>query len=158
MGYDKLQPIVVGAAVILLLVACGTPQPTLTPTPPPPTPTLTSTSCAGRKCTSVRRPAAQDEQPLWVIRADQLIPERTAFSARTAERIRGELLKLNIEVSKRTIQKYMPKVRRQSGQTWATFLKNHAGDIWACDFAKCCSHCTSYRPDLVSQSLTSLWI
>ena len=43
-----------------------------------------------------------------------------------AERIRGELLKLDIEVSKRTIQKYMPKVRRQSGQTWATFLKNHA--------------------------------
>jgi putative transposase len=52
-----------------------------------------------------------------------------------AERIRGELLKLNIEVSKRTIQKYMPKVRRRSGQTWATFLKGHAGDIWACDFA-----------------------
>ena len=52
-----------------------------------------------------------------------------------AERIRGELLKLDIEVSKRSIQKYMPKVRRQPGQTWATFLKNHAGDIWACDFA-----------------------
>ncbi len=51
-----------------------------------------------------------------------------------AERIRGELLKLNIKVSKRTIQKYMPKVRQQSGQTWATFLKNHGGDIWACDF------------------------
>ena len=51
-----------------------------------------------------------------------------------AERIRGELLKLDIEVSKRTIQKYMAKVRRQSGQTWATFLKNHASDIWACDF------------------------
>jgi putative transposase len=52
-----------------------------------------------------------------------------------AERIRGELLKLDIEVSKRTIQKYMSKVRRESGQTWATFLKNHASDIWACDFA-----------------------
>ena len=53
-----------------------------------------------------------------------------------AERIRGELLKLGIEVSKRTIQKYMPKERgsRSSGQTWATFLKNQAGDIWACDF------------------------
>jgi transposase InsO family protein len=51
-----------------------------------------------------------------------------------AERIRGELLKLGIQVSKRTIQKYMPTVRRQSDQTWATFLKNHAGDIWACDF------------------------
>jgi transposase InsO family protein len=51
-----------------------------------------------------------------------------------AERIRGELLKLGVRVSKRTIQKYMPKVRRNSSQTWATFLKNHAGDIWACDF------------------------
>ncbi len=51
-----------------------------------------------------------------------------------AEHIRGELLKLNIKVSKRTIQKYMPKVRRQSGQTWTTFLKNHIADIWACDF------------------------
>jgi hypothetical protein len=44
------------------------------------------------------------------------------------------LLKLGIQVSKRTIQKYIAKVRRASGQTWATFLKNQAGDIWACDF------------------------
>lgn len=51
-----------------------------------------------------------------------------------AERIRGELLKLDIRVSKRTVQRYMPKQRRQSGQTWMTFLRNHAGDIWACDF------------------------
>jgi transposase InsO family protein len=51
-----------------------------------------------------------------------------------AERIRGELLKLGIKVSKRTIQRYMPKRHRKSGHTWATFLKNHAGDIWACDF------------------------
>jgi hypothetical protein len=51
-----------------------------------------------------------------------------------AERIRGELLKLGIEVSKRTIQKYMAKVRQASGQNWATFLKNHAEDIWVCDF------------------------
>ena len=52
-----------------------------------------------------------------------------------AERIRGELLKLGIKVSKRTVQRYLPKQRRQSGQTWATFLKNHAGEIWPCDFA-----------------------
>ena len=53
-----------------------------------------------------------------------------------AERIRGELLKLGIHVSKRTIQKYMRQVRtpRQRGQTWATFLHNHAQNIWACDF------------------------
>jgi hypothetical protein len=49
-----------------------------------------------------------------------------------AERIRGELLKLGIEVSKRTIQKYMPKEEksRSSSQTWATFLKDHAH--WRC--------------------------
>jgi len=53
-----------------------------------------------------------------------------------AERIRGELLKLDIRVCKRTIQKYMKYVRlpRPRGQKWATFLHNHAADIWACDF------------------------
>ena len=53
-----------------------------------------------------------------------------------AERIRGELLKLGIRVCKRTIQKYMRTVRSQQprGQAWATFLHNHAGQIWACDF------------------------
>jgi len=52
------------------------------------------------------------------------------------ERIRGELLKLGIEVSKRSIQKYMPKERRScsSSPIWATFLKNQAGAMWACDF------------------------
>ena len=54
-----------------------------------------------------------------------------------AERIRGELLKLGIKVSKRTIQKYMRGVRtRGGGQTWATFLKNHAESTWACDFVQ----------------------
>ncbi len=53
-----------------------------------------------------------------------------------AERIRGELLKLGVRVSKRTIQKYLREAPppRRAGQTWATFLSNHVGDIWACDF------------------------
>ena len=54
-----------------------------------------------------------------------------------AERIRGELLKLGLQqVSKSTIQKYMREVResRSSQQTWLTFLRNHASEIWACDF------------------------
>ncbi len=53
-----------------------------------------------------------------------------------AERIRGELLKLGIRVCKRTIQKYMRTVRTHQprGQKWATFVHNHAADIWACDF------------------------
>jgi len=53
-----------------------------------------------------------------------------------AERIRGELLKLGIKVSKRTIQKYMRGVRgrRGGGQSWATFVNNHAERMWACGF------------------------
>ncbi len=53
-----------------------------------------------------------------------------------AERIRGELLKLDIRVAKSTIQKYLREVRppRHAGQSWSTFLRNHAGATWACDF------------------------
>jgi hypothetical protein len=53
-----------------------------------------------------------------------------------AERIRGELLKLGIHVSKRTIQKYMRQVRatRPRGQTWRTFIHAQAQQIWPCDF------------------------
>ena len=47
-----------------------------------------------------------------------------------AERIQGELQKLGIRVSKRTVQRYMRQARRKlpsraSSQTWSTFLKNH---------------------------------
>src|SRR5687767_8464932 len=53
-----------------------------------------------------------------------------------AERIRGELRKLDIRVAKWTVQKYLRAARppRGAGQRWATFLRNHAPDIWACDF------------------------
>jgi len=53
-----------------------------------------------------------------------------------AERMRGELLKLGIRLSKRTIQRYLRRFRppRKSGQTSATFVENHAHQMWACDF------------------------
>jgi putative transposase len=53
-----------------------------------------------------------------------------------AKRICGELGKLGIRVAKGTIQTYRRGHRapRPRGQTWATFLRNHAPDIWACDF------------------------
>ena len=53
-----------------------------------------------------------------------------------AERIRGELGKLGIRVAKRTIQTDVRGATspRPRGQTWAAFLRNHAGAIWACDF------------------------
>src|SRR4051812_30789205 len=48
-----------------------------------------------------------------------------------AERIRGELLKLDIRVAKWTVQKYMrdARPRQRAGQSWATFMRNHAGEI-----------------------------
>ncbi len=53
-----------------------------------------------------------------------------------AERIRGELGKVGIRAAKRTIQTYLRSRRapRPRGQTWATFLRNHAPETWACDF------------------------
>ena len=52
-----------------------------------------------------------------------------------AKKIHGELLKLDIVIHKRTIQKYIKQVRKKpGGQNWATFLKNHSHHIWACDF------------------------
>jgi putative transposase len=53
-----------------------------------------------------------------------------------AERIRGELLKVGVQVAKRTIQKYIRAARSRppSEQSWSTFLKTHGQDIWACDF------------------------
>src|SRR2546421_9379999 len=49
---------------------------------------------------------------------------------------RFDMLTPIFEEVKRTIQKYMKQVRpkRALGQTWKTFLRNHAADIWACDF------------------------
>jgi transposase InsO family protein len=53
-------------------------------------------------------------------------------------RIANELLiKLGIRVSPRTVGKYMPKRppgQPRGDQRWATFLKNHARVILACDF------------------------
>ncbi len=65
----------------------------------------------------IRRMAG--ENPLWGV-----------------ERIRGELGKLGLKVAKRTIQTYLRDAHdpRPRGQTWATFLHNHAEGIWACDF------------------------
>jgi putative transposase len=67
----------------------------------------------------IRRMAA--ENPLW-----------------GEERIANELLvKLGIRVSSRTVGKYMPKRppgQPRGDQRWATFLKNHAKAILACDF------------------------
>ena len=76
----------------------------------------------------------------------QVAPETVAAIQRLAaenrlwgaERIRGELLKVGIRVGKRTVQRHMRAARPPrpggGGQTWATFLRNHAHETWACDF------------------------
>jgi putative transposase len=51
-----------------------------------------------------------------------------------AERIRGELLKLGIVVSRRSVQRYRGRCpARPPSQTWRTFLRNHRPSIWAAD-------------------------
>ena len=54
------------------------------------------------------------------------------------ERIANELLlKLGIQISPRTIHKYIPKRppgRARGDQRWSTFVANHAKAIVACDF------------------------
>ena len=51
-----------------------------------------------------------------------------------APHIHGELLKLGIEVSERTVSRILQTVKRPPSQTWKTFLKNHMGAIVAADF------------------------
>jgi putative transposase len=51
-----------------------------------------------------------------------------------SERSRGELLKLGLVVSKRSIQRYRRRgPAHPSSQTWRTFLANHARHLWAAD-------------------------
>src|SRR6266581_6444216 len=50
------------------------------------------------------------------------------------ERIRGELLKLAIVVSNRSIRRYRWRgPKRETSQTWKTFLRNQIKGIWAAD-------------------------
>ena len=46
-----------------------------------------------------------------------------------APRIHGELLKLGIAVSERTVSRYLPDRTRGRSQTWRTFPTNHVGDL-----------------------------
>ena len=51
-----------------------------------------------------------------------------------APRIHGELLKLGIEVSERTLSRLMPRRRKPPSQTWRAFLDNHVQDLVSLDF------------------------
>jgi transposase InsO family protein len=51
-----------------------------------------------------------------------------------SERIRGELLKLGIAISRPTIQRYRGRgPAHPPSQSWRTFLANHAPQLWAAD-------------------------
>ena len=50
-----------------------------------------------------------------------------------APRIHGELLKLGFAVAQSTVAKYMARNGDPSGQSWGTFLRNHAPHIAAMD-------------------------
>jgi putative transposase len=78
----------------------------------------------------IGRPPISAETVRWIRR---LARENRLWGA---ERIRGELLKLGMGAARSTVQKYLQNLRSVTpgGQTWATFLRNHASDIWACDF------------------------
>jgi putative transposase len=82
------------------------------------------------------RPRRRGKPPLTddiVLLINQMAKENRTWGA---ERIRGELLKPGLRVSKSTIQKYLYEVRKLESpkQPWAIFLRNHAREIWACDF------------------------
>ena len=51
-----------------------------------------------------------------------------------APRVHGELLKLGIEVSDRTVSRLMPKTRKPPSQSWRTFLDNHLREFISVDF------------------------
>ncbi len=51
-----------------------------------------------------------------------------------APRIHGELLKLGIEISERTVSRLMPMDGKPPSQTWRAFLNNHVKDLVSVDF------------------------
>ena len=51
-----------------------------------------------------------------------------------APRIHGELKMLGIDISERTVSRFLRRVRRPPNQTWKTFLHNHVGQMVSIDF------------------------
>jgi transposase InsO family protein len=51
-----------------------------------------------------------------------------------APRIQAELDRLGHRVAKSTVERYMVRHRGPPSGTWRAFLRNHAGEILACDF------------------------
>jgi putative transposase len=48
--------------------------------------------------------------------------------------VHGELLKLGINISERTVSRWMPRRRKPPSQAWRAFLDNHVGELVSIDF------------------------
>src|SRR3989454_374976 len=85
----------------------------------------------------------------WARRSKRIRPGRPRTDAATrslvnqmaaanplwgAPRVHGELFKLGIDVSERTVSRLIRRPRRPPSQTWRTFLTNHAADLVSMDF------------------------
>jgi len=77
---------------------------------------------------SVGRPQASSEIRALIKRM------ATANPYWGAPRIHGELLKLGVEISERTVSRLMPKYRKPPSQSWRAFLNNHVQDLVSIDF------------------------
>jgi hypothetical protein len=58
----------------------------------------------------------------------------TAYLLWGAPRIHGELAKLGITVTERTVSRLLRRPRRPPSQTWRTFLTNHVATLISMDF------------------------
>jgi homeodomain-containing protein len=79
--------------------------------------------CWRRRSRRPRRPRV-DSECRGLIR--RLAAENSLWGA---PRIHGELLKLGIVVSERTVSRYLTDRRRAPSQTWRTFFANHLGQF-----------------------------
>ena len=75
-----------------------------------------------------RRPAVSKEIQDLVRRISRANPSWGS------PRIVGELGKLDIDVSKSTVEKYRIRSRKPPSPTWRAFLKNHVADLVSIDF------------------------
>jgi putative transposase len=79
------------------------------------------------------RTPAKDDVPAEVKQLIRRMAEANVTGG--APRIHGELLKLGIEISERSVSRFMPKrERKPPSQTWRTFLDNHLGWLASIDF------------------------
>jgi hypothetical protein len=76
---------------------------------------------------SLAAPAGKTRHRFTTSSPDSALGRRERSLGRSA--IHGELLKLGIAVSERTVSRYLPDRLTAPSQTWRTFLANHLGGL-----------------------------